>query len=30
MARCGVAIAELRLERGRLDSVFRDITAAKN
>ncbi|MDB5364045.1 MAG: transporter ATP-binding protein [Rhodospirillales bacterium] len=26
----GIVIAELRLERGRLDSVFRDITAARN
>ena len=30
MARNGVVIAELRLERGRLDGVFRDITTAKN
>lgn len=26
----GIVIAELRLERGRLDGVFRDITAARN
>ena len=30
MAEHGIVIAELRLERGRLDGVFRDITAAKN
>ena len=30
MARRGIGIAEIRLERGRLDGVFRDITAAKN
>jgi ABC-2 type transport system ATP-binding protein len=30
MARRGAVIAELRLERGRLDGVFRDITAARN
>ncbi|HLZ65287.1 MAG TPA: ABC transporter ATP-binding protein [Aliidongia sp.] len=30
LARRGIAIAELRLERGRLDGVFRDITAANN
>jgi len=30
MARRGIGIAEIRLERGRLDDVFRDITAAKN
>ena len=30
VTRHGVTIAELRLERGRLDGVFRDITAARN
>jgi len=30
VSRHGVTIAELRLERGRLDGVFRDITAARN
>ncbi|GGF22128.1 ABC transporter ATP-binding protein [Aliidongia dinghuensis] len=30
MAEHGIPVAELRLERGRLDGVFRDITAAKN
>jgi ABC-2 type transport system ATP-binding protein len=30
MGRHGLTIAELRLERGRLDGVFRDITAVKN
>jgi ABC-2 type transport system ATP-binding protein len=30
MAQRGITIAELRLERGRLDGVFRDITAARN
>jgi ABC-2 type transport system ATP-binding protein len=30
MARHGIDIAELRLERGRLDGVFRDITTTKN
>jgi ABC-2 type transport system ATP-binding protein len=30
MARRGITLVELRLERGRLDGVFRDITTAKN